>query len=92
MRAVKSILTAAGDLKRVMKNENEDIVLLRALLDVNIPKFTMNDIPLFENIISDLFPETIMPERSYGSLLEALHESCESNYLIPEPQFIKKCI
>ena len=75
-----------------MKDDDEDIVLLRAILDVNIPKFTINDIPLFENIISDLFPGLTMPPRSYGSLLEALHEVMEENHLIPEPDFTKKCI
>lgn len=55
MRALKAILTAAGNLKRVM-TDIEDIVCLRALMDVNIPKFTKNDIPLFISITNDLFP------------------------------------
>ena len=40
MRALKSILYAAGSLKRTMLNELEDIICLKALLDVNKPKFT----------------------------------------------------
>ena len=58
MRAVKAILTAAGNLKRVMVDDPEDVVVLRALMDVNIPKFTINDVPLFSSITSDLFPTT----------------------------------
>ena len=29
---------------------------MRALRDVNVPKFFKDDVPLFENIIQDLFP------------------------------------
>jgi len=41
MRALKSVLVMAGSLKRANPNqiETEDIVLIRAIRDSNIPKF-----------------------------------------------------
>ena len=76
MRALKAILTAAGNLKRIMSNDTEDIVCLRALVDVNIPKFTVNDVPLFSSITSDLFPDTKVPQIDYGKLLESIKSFC----------------
>ena len=75
MRALKAILTAAGNLKRVLK-ETEDIICLRSLMDVNIPKFAQNDVPLFNSITSDLFPGVTLPTIDYGVLLEGLQNAC----------------
>jgi len=55
MRGLKAIITASGRLKLEMTDYKEDIIVLRALLDVNIPKFTGNDLPLFNSIMLDLF-------------------------------------
>jgi len=52
-------------------------LLLRALRDVNVPKFLKDDIPLFENIIIDLFPGLERPEVDYGPLASAITTSCE---------------
>ena len=92
MRAVKAILTAAGNLKRVMLDDPEDVVCLRALMDVNIPKFTVNDVPLFSSITSDLFPTTQLPKIDYGKLFEAFVTYCESKSYQPEEGFLNKCI
>lgn len=39
MRAVKSVLVMAGALKRSNPNLPEDVVLIRAMRDSNLPKF-----------------------------------------------------
>ena len=39
MRAVKSVLVMAGSLKRENPDIHEDITLIRALRDSNLPKF-----------------------------------------------------
>ena len=48
MRAVKSVLVMAGALKRQNPDKNEDVVLIRALRDSNLPKFLSQDAILFQ--------------------------------------------
>ena len=56
MRAVKSVLVMAGALRRADPDVPEDVVLIRAMRDSNVPKFLRHDLPLFKGIIDDLFP------------------------------------
>lgn len=48
MRAVKSVLVMAGALKRANPEKSEDVVLIRALRDSNLPKFLSDDANLFQ--------------------------------------------
>lgn len=48
MRAVKSVLVMAGSLKRQNPDKPEDVVLIRALRDSNLPKFLVDDAVLFQ--------------------------------------------
>lgn len=92
MRAVKTVITAAGNLKRAAPEANEEALLMRALQDVNTPKFLAHDLPLFAGILSDLFPGVERPPFDYGPLISALKESIIERNLQPIPIFIVKNI
>ena len=65
---------------------------MRALRDVNVPKFLKDDLPLFENIITDLFPGVSKPIIDYGALLDQIKKSAISKNLQPTVPFVEKII
>jgi dynein heavy chain len=91
MRAVKSILSMAGSLKRNNPEEDEDLLLIEAMKDTNIPKFLDVDIKLFEAIVQDLFPKKIHHKKLNQTFLDELHKSVAEYHLQPVPKFIEKC-
>lgn len=81
LRAIKSVLTCAGAIRRETvidvglekvdkkdkelmkeleeKEMNEEVlILMRAIRDMNLPKFVTEDTPLFNSLFQDLFPNT----------------------------------
>eukprot|EP00906_Rhabdomonas_costata_P002873 RCo004476 len=87
MRALKSILVMAGGLKRNNPDIPEDVSLIRACRDANIPKFVSEDIPLFNGILSDLFPGVNLPSHDYGDLQVRIDEELAQRKLQFVPAF-----
>ncbi|XP_063587791.1 dynein axonemal heavy chain 3-like [Penaeus indicus] len=93
MRAVKAVLLAAANLKLLMPDLPESQVVLRAIQDVNLPKFLAQDIPLFEGIVQDLFPSEKDGEITTDPALEAaLKNTLAENNLQDVPYFREKMI
>ncbi|RLN92734.1 hypothetical protein BBJ28_00018197, partial [Nothophytophthora sp. Chile5] len=92
MRAVKTVITAAGNYKRSDPDMDEEVLLLRALQDVNLPKFLAHDIPLFGGIISDLFPGKSRPQLNLGALIRVIKLTIEKQHLQVHPFFLMKVV
>jgi dynein heavy chain len=52
---------------------------------VNLAKFLAPDIPLFSNILSDLFPGVELPEPDYDHMRKSLLQECTKANLQPTP-------
>ncbi|XP_077377243.1 dynein axonemal heavy chain 10-like [Festucalex cinctus] len=92
LRALKSVLVMAGELKRGSPDITEDVVLMRALRDMNLPKFVFEDVPLFLGLISDLFPGLECPRVRYASFTDAVEEVLQENKYILLPSQVDKVV
>eukprot|EP01022_Parablepharisma_sp_SALTPOND_P014052 TRINITY_DN188_c0_g2_i1.p1 TRINITY_DN188_c0_g2~~TRINITY_DN188_c0_g2_i1.p1 ORF type:complete len:4549 (-),score=684.34 TRINITY_DN188_c0_g2_i1:241-13887(-) len=92
MRAVKSVLVMAGALRKKYSDLGEDIVLIRAMRDSNVPKFLHQDLDLFNGIIRDLFPTVHIPNIPYGQLELQIKDVLKKQKLKDPADFVKKVI
>jgi len=92
LRALKSVLVMAGSLKRAAGDSiSEDQVLMRAMRDMNKPKFVYEDVPLFMGLIKDLFPK-LEGKREVNKTLEAavITYFKDNDYMHPNEEIFLK--
>jgi len=83
LRALKSVLVMAGSLKRGAPEMSEQLVLMRALRDMNLPKFIFDDVPLFLGLVNDLFPGMDCPRVRYPQFNDVVEEDlAEQGYKV----------
>jgi dynein heavy chain 1 len=90
LRALKSVLVGAGELKRKAlasekdKNEKLDIletkVLIKSTCDSLMPKLIAEDIPLFVSLLKAVFPNYELPIIEDDLLLDAIKQICAENH------------
>ncbi|CBZ54592.1 GF18580, related [Neospora caninum Liverpool] len=67
LRAVRAVLSRAGQVRRSGGDQAEQDVLIRAILDLNASKTVTDDTCLFNALMSDLFPETDLSQFPNGA-------------------------
>ncbi|XP_018046945.1 PREDICTED: dynein heavy chain 3, axonemal [Atta colombica] len=92
MRAVKTVLIAAGNLKLKFPKRDEHILVLRAIVDVNLPKFLSEDVYLFNGIYTDLFPDVTLPQPERDELVNLLKINLEKRNLQATDWYVEKIV
>ncbi|XP_053239011.1 dynein axonemal heavy chain 14 isoform X1 [Podarcis raffonei] len=90
MRAIKTVLIRAGQKRQELKTQNskkkkfstseETLIITTVLKEVNLPKFLAEDVPLFEDILTDLFPgmkvQKVKHRRLQSAISVAIQHLC----------------
>jgi dynein heavy chain len=90
LRNLKAVLNMAGQLKRNDPGMAEEAILMRALRDMNLPKFIKDDERLFRLLLGDLFPSLELASSEYGNLQTAIEAELVKCNLQPEQFLILK--
>lgn len=65
---------------------------MRALRDMNLPKFVFEDVPLFLGLISDLFPGLDCPRVRYPNFNDAVEQTLEDKKYVILPNQVQSLI
>ncbi|CAG9819075.1 unnamed protein product [Phaedon cochleariae] len=92
LRSMVALLRYAGSKRRQMSHIPEDQVVYLAMRDMNIARLTSDDLPLFNGIMSDIFPGVVIPVVDYIDMNFAILEFMEENNIQPIPIALTKVL
>jgi len=92
LRSLRGVLMCAGALKRADASISEELILLRALRDMNVPKFIREDMKLFLLLINDLFPGMETPPSEQGGLIVAMRNALKERGLQVHEAIVSKAV
>ena len=92
LRNIKAVLVQAGSLKRENFPGTEEQLCLKAMMDMNLPKFAKDDVPLFRGMLGDLFPGVEPEDAGLADLRVKAAEDLKESDLEPSPHIVEKVI
>jgi dynein heavy chain len=90
LRALKSVLIAAGEIRRKLEEVNEEKILIQSMNESNLPKLVGKDVLLFRALVKDLFPGVLIVQNINEALLQDIKSELQSKALQSPESFIKK--
>jgi len=93
LRNILSVLRTAGNTKRNEPKSDEEMLLMRSLRDMNLSKLVSDDIPLFNSLLTDIFPNVKnVPKVNYPVIEKGVKEQVEKKGLVYFDSWILKNI
>ncbi|KAK8888098.1 hypothetical protein M9Y10_039159 [Tritrichomonas musculus] len=91
LRAMKAILSTAGKLKRSHLEEVEALLLVQSITDCTRPRLVSVDVPLFDGIIHDVFPDVNYGKSISDALEKHMIKAFEHFHVQPLSNYLLKC-
>ncbi|KAG6451923.1 hypothetical protein O3G_MSEX007393 [Manduca sexta] len=92
LRSMVALLRYAGVKRRAYPHLPEQEIVILAMRDMNVARLTAKDVPLFDGIMQDIFPDVTVPTLDYDMLETAISAEMRQAGLQPMKAALHKVI